>query len=246
MVLGSRRLYLPFVILLLAAATVIRVADPFFVQALRLLAFDWYQRLQPESYDPEAPVRIVDIDEASLAKLGQWPWPRTTMRDLLTELTGKGAAAVGFDVLFVEPDRTSIEEIAKRLSPAQASALLQHAGEERTNDQVFAEALKESPSVLGTSLSKGSTGSVSVKAGFAVAGDDPRPFLPAFSGASGNLAVLDTAAQGDRRYQLATGSRSDRPARADALPPWYRTGALARGRSAAGGPRREHLSPQRS
>jgi adenylate cyclase len=196
MAFGSRRLYLPFVVLLLTAATVIRVADPFFIHALRLLAFDWYQRLQPESYDPETPIRIVDIDEASLAKLGQWPWPRTTMRDLLAELTGNGAAAVGFDVLFVEPDRTSIEEIAKRLPAAQASALLKHAGEERTNDQVFADALRESPSVLGTSLSKGSTGSVRVKAGFAIAGDDPRPFIPAFSGGSGNLPVLDAAAQG--------------------------------------------------
>jgi adenylate cyclase len=102
---------------------------------LRLLSFDWYQRLHPESYDAESPVRIVDIDESSLARIGQWPWPRTVMRDLLVELTSKGAAAVGFNVLFVEPDRTSLEEIAKRLPAAQASFLLQHMSEERTNDQ---------------------------------------------------------------------------------------------------------------
>ena len=152
MLFGSRRLYLPFVVLLLSVATIVRVVDPFSVKGLRLLAFDWYQQLHPQSYDPETPVRIVDIDEASLAKIGQWPWPRTAMRDLLRELTEKGAVAVGFDVLFVEPDRSSIEEIAKRLPAAQASALLQHAAEERTNDQVFADALRESPSVLGTSL----------------------------------------------------------------------------------------------
>ena len=89
------------------------------------LSFDWYQRLHPQSYDQETPVRIVDIDEESLAKIGQWPWPRTTMRDLLAKLNGEGAAAIGFDVLFVEPDRSSIEELAKRLPAAQASALLQ-------------------------------------------------------------------------------------------------------------------------
>ena len=118
------------------------------------------------------------------------------MRDLLRELTEKGAVAVGFDVLFIEPDRSSIEEIAKRLPAAQASALLQHATEERTNDQVFADALRESPSVLGTSLNNSSIVSFHSKAGFAVAGDDPRQFIPSYSGTSGNLAVLEDAAHG--------------------------------------------------
>ena len=105
--------------------------------------------------------------------IGQWPWPRTIMRDVLLELTGKEAAAVGFDVLFVEPDRLSIEEIAKRLPAPQASALMQQAAEERTNDQAFADALRDTPSVLGISLTNGSTASPPRKAGFVIAGDDP-------------------------------------------------------------------------
>src|SRR5512144_1505143 len=108
------RLYVALVVALLAAAAIIRVVDPLFVHALRLLAFDLYQQLHPQAYDPDSSVRIVDIDEVSLSRIGQWPWPRTTMRDLLLDLTDKGAAVVGFDVLFAEPDRTSIEEIAKR------------------------------------------------------------------------------------------------------------------------------------
>ena len=193
--LTSTRLYLAFIFLLLSAATIVRVMDPFFVRGLRLLSFDWYQRLHPEPYDPKIPVRIVDIDEASLARIGQWPWPRTSMRDLLLELNAKGAAAIGFDILFVEPDRTSLEEVAKRLPEAQASVLL-HMAEERTNDQAFAQALGETPSVLGTSLSRNSTASIRAKAGFVVAGDDPRPFIPAFPGASGNLPELEAAAKG--------------------------------------------------
>ena len=192
----ATRLYLLFIILLLSAATVIRVIDPFFVRGLRFLAFDWYQRLHPETYERETPVRIVDIDETSLEKIGQWPWPRTVMRDLLVELASQGAVAVGFDVLFFEPDRTSIEEIAKRLPAAQASALLQYMTEERTNDQAFADALRETPSVLGTSLSKTSNASVPSKAGFVIAGDDPRRFIPSFSGGGGNLPILEAAAKG--------------------------------------------------
>jgi adenylate cyclase len=194
--LTSTRLYVVFIFLLLSAATVVRVIDPFFVRGLRLLSFDWYQRLHPESYDPKVPVRIVDIDEASLARIGQWPWPRTIMRDLLLELNRKGAAAIGFDILFVEPDRTSLEEIAKRLPEAQASVLLRYMTEERTNDQAFAQALGETPSVLGTSLSRRSTTSIRPKAGFVVAGDDPWPFIPSFPGASGNLGELEAAAKG--------------------------------------------------
>jgi hypothetical protein len=47
--------------IILALAALVRGADPFFVQALRLIAFDSYQRLAPQPYDPDLPVRIVDI-----------------------------------------------------------------------------------------------------------------------------------------------------------------------------------------
>jgi len=195
-ILHRIRFFVVLVVVLLTVATTVRVMDPFLVSALRQLTFDWYQRLHPESYDPDSPVRIVDIDEASLSKIGQWPWPRTVLGDLLTDLADKGAAAVGFDVLFVEPDRSSIEEIAKRLPAAQASSLLQMTAGERSNDQVFAEVLRATPSVLGMRLTNEGSSPPEPKAGFAIAGDDPRPFVPAFSGASANLGVLDAAAHG--------------------------------------------------
>jgi adenylate cyclase len=97
---SGRLFYLSLVCILLGGALLLRYADPFFVRALRLIAFDYYQRISPADYDPKLPIRIVDIDERSLAKIGQWPWPRTTVRDLLLELTSKGAAAVAFDVIF--------------------------------------------------------------------------------------------------------------------------------------------------
>src|SRR6266702_4167208 len=152
MIASTTRFYVLFVLALLAAATLVRAVDPFFVRALRLIAFDSYQQLAPQAYDARLPVRIVDIDEESLAKLGQWPWPRTTIRDLLQVLARNGAAAVGFDVLFSEPDRTSVEEVAKRLPAAQAALLTEKTSGEPTNDEAFAAALKETPSVLAASL----------------------------------------------------------------------------------------------
>ena len=69
------------------------------MQALRLIAFDSYQLLSPAEYDPKTPVRVVDIDEESLGKIGQWPWSRTIIADLVTKLTEQGAAVVAFDIV---------------------------------------------------------------------------------------------------------------------------------------------------
>ena len=79
-----------------------------------MIAFDSYQRLEPETFDPNSAVRIVDIDEELLVRIGQWPWARTTMADLVTRLTEQGAAVVAFDISFPEPDQTSLEVAVKR------------------------------------------------------------------------------------------------------------------------------------
>src|SRR5215467_13188273 len=154
---AGRLVYTSFVIALLGGAILLRYADPFFVRALRLIAFDNFQRLDPAPYDPNLPIRVVDIDEKSLAMFGQWPWPRTTVRDLLLGLTSKGAAAVAFDVLFAEPDRTSIEAIVKQLPPREASAVIAATAGQPSNDELFAAALKDTPSVLSIVLGDGAS-----------------------------------------------------------------------------------------
>ena len=189
-------IYISLVIALIAGAILLRYADPFFVQALRLVAFDHYQRLDPAAYDPNLPVRIVDIDEKSLAIHGQWPWPRTIVRDLLLGLTSKGAAVVAFDVLFAEPDRTSVESIVKQLPAREAAAVTAALAGQPSNDEHFAAALKDTPSVLSVALGEGGSDTVEAKAGFAFGGDDPRPFLLAFNGATRNLPELENAARG--------------------------------------------------
>jgi adenylate cyclase len=189
-------IYIALVSALIGGAILLRYADPFFVQALRLVAFDHYQRLDPAPYDPNLPVRIVDIDEKSLSIYGQWPWPRTTVRDLLLALTSKGAAVVAFDVLFAEPDRTSVEAIVKQLPPREASTITAALAGRPSNDELFAAALKNSPSVLSVALGEEGSTAFEAKTGFAFGGDDPRPFLLAFNGATRNLPELENAAHG--------------------------------------------------
>ncbi|HET7715083.1 MAG TPA: adenylate/guanylate cyclase domain-containing protein [Bauldia sp.] len=189
--------YVLLVVAALVGATALRVLDPFFLQALRLIAFDSYQRLEPEAYDPAMPVRVVDIDEESLARVGQWPWPRTTIAQLVDRLAAQGAAAIAFDILFAEPDQTSPEQFLARLPPEEAASLGPLLAGRVSHDSVLADAIGRAPTVLAAALTARPSGvPLPAKAGFAVAGDDPLPFMPRFAGSSSNLPILDEKASG--------------------------------------------------
>src|SRR5262245_58660069 len=84
---------------LLVALVVLRIADPPPVEVLRLRTFDFYQTISPLEH-PDQPVAIVDIDDASLNALGQWPWPRHYLAQIVANLMKAGALVVGFDMVF--------------------------------------------------------------------------------------------------------------------------------------------------
>src|SRR5229473_4425160 len=89
---------------LLVGLAALRIADPAPIEELRVRTFDTFQLIEPR-VKTARPVVIVDIDEKSLAKLGQFPWPRTRIADLITNLTKLGAVVIAFDIVFAEPDR---------------------------------------------------------------------------------------------------------------------------------------------
>ncbi|MEO6394281.1 MAG: adenylate/guanylate cyclase domain-containing protein [Devosia sp.] len=185
-----RRLFptlLGLLLVLVLAGT--RAADPYPVVVLREIAFDLYQRAVPRA-GPEGPVRVVDIDEKALAAIGQWPWPRDRLALLTERLTQLGAAAIAFDVLFPEADRLSPRTIAAGLDGVDASQLAD-------NDEIFAEVLKRTPSILGFASSQNAprlqNGN---KGGFAISGGDPKPSLPLLRGAVAPIAILKDAAPG--------------------------------------------------
>ena len=70
---------------LLVGLVALRIVDPDPVTRLRLSVFDSYVRALPRSVDPSFPVRIVAIDEYSLARVGQWPWPRTRIAEIVAK-----------------------------------------------------------------------------------------------------------------------------------------------------------------
>jgi adenylate cyclase len=192
----SGTVYVVLVVAILGLASLLRSADPFFVQALRLIAFDSYQLLEPAEYDPQIPVRVVDIDEESLGKIGQWPWSRTILADLVTKLTAQGAAVIAFDMFFSEPDRTSPEQAIKMMTPEDIAVIRPLIAGKPTHDETFAQVVAESPVVLATVLTQFPSQPPPLKAGFSVAGDDPKAFVQNFAGASKNLKELDDVAKG--------------------------------------------------
>jgi len=194
----AQRLYWVAVLVFALIAAWVFYLRPPLLTSLRALAFDAYQRAAPLPALADSPVKVVQIDEASLARLGQWPWPRTTMAELTSRLRDAGVATIAFDVLFAEPDRTSPEEVFASLPRSRRQALLLELGESaRNHDAAFAQALGEAPSVLAVTLQDTPNEQVfPVRAGFATAGDDPNMYLPELDGISSNLPILDEAAAG--------------------------------------------------
>jgi adenylate cyclase len=174
------------------------LTQPPLLDDLRNFVFDSFQRAAPRQYDRDAPVRVVGVDDESLAVFGQWPWPRTRLAELTDKLAQLGAAAIAFDFIFAEADRLSFENIVGLLPSASArkelSRLLANTS---TDDQIFAKSIAAAPVVLGMTLvASGGSATVPQKAGLALAGDDPAPFLPTFPAIVAPISLLADAARG--------------------------------------------------
>jgi adenylate cyclase len=194
-----RRIFLVAAFGLLAALVAIRAADPWPVQAVREGYFDLLQRIAPRPMTEGLPVRVVDIDEASLAELGQWPWPRHRLADLLDRLTALGAASVSFDVLFAEPDRLSPSRLTEDplVRAAVGTEPWLDSLADMDNDRVFAEAIARSYVVLGVA-SAGASGNTDTRAlaGFAEVGPAPSALLAAMPTTTPIVPSLEAAALG--------------------------------------------------
>jgi len=179
------------------------VLDPVPLQGLRHALFDQYQRWQPRVASA-VPVRVVDIDDASLARLGQWPWPRTRLAELLARLQAADVASIGFDVVFAEADRSSPQVASSEwpLTPElkrQLAKLPDH-------DAALASRLGQSGAILGFAVSQPENPLATPStvdsppppspARFIEAGAGASARLPAFAGAIAPIPALAAAAGG--------------------------------------------------
>jgi adenylate cyclase len=193
--------------LIIIVALEARILDPAFLQNMRLKSFDLYQQLKPREYKP-VPVRFIDLDDESLARLGQWPWPRTRVAALVERLKQAGAAAIALDIVFSEPDRTSPRQIVELWPETPETETLR-----RTisvlpdHDEVLAQAIGDAKNVVVGFAATGEAGAgatPTLKAGMSWAGDSPMEFVHDYAGAVVSLPGIDAAGTGTAALSMSS------------------------------------------
>ncbi len=200
-----------FVLLLVAHTGGWLVLSP--IQRAEAWLYDtWLRHTAPTGADDR--IAILDIDEASLKSVGRWPWNRATMTALLDQLFDHyGVAAVGFDVVFAEPDTSSGLAALERLGRDELvgnrefQAALRRLSPQLDYDARFAQALAERPVSLGyyfnpAGFGDARSGELPPPALPAATFGPLQPGLPAPTGYGANLAVFQQAAQGAGFYNM--------------------------------------------
>lgn len=184
---------------LIGFAIFVRVLDPIPVQIVRNQTFDLFQRLHPREV-PRLPVTIIDVDDTSIAEIGQWPWPRTRFADLVTKITADDAVAIAFDILFAEPDRLSPKRIAEDNANLDVM-ILSALSELPDNDDILAQSFLNARVVLGqtsvrSALAQPGNASTPPEVPHALIGMEPDPFIMKLPDLIQNLPQLEANAAG--------------------------------------------------
>ena len=99
---------------------------------------------------------IAVIDEKSVSELGRWPWPRTTIAKMINALKAGGAKAVGFDIIFSEPDINTnlktIDELAaemkkNKISDPEVNAMLKQKREVADTDAILSDTIQKAGNI---------------------------------------------------------------------------------------------------
>ena len=185
-------IYLIILVLLIA----LKIANPSFVKSISNLSFDLYQKVFTLK-KTDSDVVIIDIDEKSLGKFGQFPWSRSVFAKILEKVNQSNPKAIGFDIFFTEKDKQSPEEIIKsyNLIPADVSELQNLKG----HDEIFREQLEKSKSitaVLGSNVPSHSNYDRKAKARFLSKGGDPKNFTYSYTYSIGSLETLEKSVKG--------------------------------------------------
>ena len=174
-----------------------RALDFGFFETVAMRGFDREQQISPRAYQP-LPVRIVAIDEKSLSRYGQWPWPRTLVASLVRRVAAGHPRVLGADIIFAESDRLSPGKLVETV-PDLPAPLAHELALLPPNEAALAEAFKEVPTVLGVGASDEAETAAHGPSRVTIireSGGDPRPFLIAYPHFLRSLPELTAAARG--------------------------------------------------
>ncbi|MDA0240295.1 MAG: CHASE2 domain-containing protein [Proteobacteria bacterium] len=184
------------ILILVLIFQVAAVGDDF--SRLRYAVFDLYHRAQPRTVE-NFPVVIVAVDQKSLSRYGQWPWPRTLVAELIEKTSKLSPLAIGLDVIFAEADRSSLKELSTS-HPDLSDAVSRYLLTLPSNDDIMARKIKGLPVVLARAAMAKSDGGKDVASHpttmVQLEGAKPHPHLPQFDGHIANRKELADAAAG--------------------------------------------------
>lgn len=180
-----------------------------FQKSLRNIAFDNYQSILPREKN-ESAVIIIDVDEASIAALGQWPWARTKLAEIVEKVSSAGAFAIGFDMVFAESDRTDPSTILKDIEVSNNANLLKELEKLPSNDERFAKAISNANISLGFADGQGSiVNEAKPVAGISWLGEDLSERLEKLDGTIASLPTLQEGAKGSGAFVVGVDQSDD-------------------------------------
>ena len=187
--------YIAYLVILILLVS-LKINNPSFVKSISYLSFDLYQKIFTLNKN-DSDVIIIDIDEKSLGKFGQFPWSRSVFASILEKVNKDQPKAVGFDIFFTEKDKQSPDEIIKsyNLIPTDVTELQKIKG----HDEIFGEQLKKTKSVtavLGSPVPSYSNYDRKAKARFLSKGGDPKEFTYSYTYSIGSLEQLENNVKG--------------------------------------------------
>ncbi|WP_419901644.1 CHASE2 domain-containing protein [Kiloniella sp.] len=191
-------------IIIVLGVIILRINDPWAVKEIRYNTFDSYQKISPREITSEQ-IILVEIDENSLKTRGQWPWPRNLLSELTEKILSQSPKALGIDILFPEPDRTSPDLVAKQHHdlPNDVKNLLASLP---SNDTMLALSINNKPVVLGIAAGFGTQNSLPGPSphNIVMIGEDIRNSIPQYSRVLRNIAPLENAARAQGISNIAS------------------------------------------
>jgi adenylate cyclase len=188
---------------LLLSLTALSFSHARWREQIRNFTFDYYNIMKPRVASDQ--IVIVDLDEASQQAIGQWPWPRTVLADLVLRLKEMGASVIAFDIVFPEEDRNSPSNLAKALEAVgEGGEITDILGAFPSNDEVFGDAIKEAGNVVtGFSFTNDETDQVPRQVGL-YRGKNLQRYVPGLRGASVNRKEISKYAAGSGSFFVST------------------------------------------
>lgn len=143
-------------VIVFSIAAILYFQPPFFNHWIIKLEDDNYDRQVRRFHKPLSPhpsIAIINIDDASIAQEGRWPWDRLKMAQLTSELGRLGAAVIAFDMVFSEAQTNPIDQVLKVVENPQLASELKQLKGNLDSDTAFAQELKKGTAILGFAFS---------------------------------------------------------------------------------------------